>query len=54
MKVGDLVKWTGFIGIVTELVDLDAAGGWLMRVHWTDGKYSSMYEDELEVLDESR
>ena len=47
MKVGDLVKWADFVGIITELVDHRVAGGWLMRVHWTDGKTSTMYEDEL-------
>jgi len=52
MKVGDLIKWAGFIGIITEHVEHQSGHGWLMRVHWADGGLSLMYENELEVLNE--
>ena len=59
MKVGDLVRWGDFIGIIIaeELVPPQV----MWRVFWTDGGESLMYADEievthptLEVIDESR
>ena len=51
MKVGDLVRWADFIGIITERVE-HRMGGWLWRVWWADGGDTPMWEEELEVVDE--
>ena len=50
MKVGDLIKWADFIGIITKLDD--GTGIRLMRVHWADGGLSLMYESELKRFKE--
>jgi hypothetical protein len=58
-KVGDLVRWTDFIGIITAEEFVPPQVMW--RVQWTDGGVSIMYADEiervhshLEAINESR
>ena len=46
MKIGDLVEWAGFYGVVTRFID-DTTLGQVLEVHWIDGGVSVMYEDEL-------
>tara|TARA_Y100000310_G_scaffold267678_1_gene279758 strand:- start:1110 stop:1295 length:186 start_codon:yes stop_codon:yes gene_type:complete len=49
MKVGDLVTWGDFIGVIAEYVEHQPGNGWLYRVYWADGGQSVMYTDEIEV-----
>jgi hypothetical protein len=46
-KVGDLVKWADFIGIIIAEEFVPPQVMW--RVFWTDGGESLMYEDEIEL-----
>ena len=50
MKVGDLVRWGCFIGVITEeeFIHATTMEAILWRVHWTDGGVSIMYADEIE------
>ena len=51
MKVGDLVKWADFIGVITK-IDGGSCGRRFYRVHWADGGASNMLEDELKRFKE--
>ena len=51
MKVGDLIEWAGFMGVVTEFVEHQEGYGWLMRVHWVDDGESLMYENEIKRVE---
>ena len=46
MKVGDLIEWAGYKGIITEIVR-DTNTSLMMRILWFDGGSSTMFEDEL-------
>ena len=56
MKVGDLINWHGFLGVVVDPYHEKNhhLNTWIIRVVWADGGTSVMYEDEVEVLNESR
>jgi len=48
MKVGDLIEWAGFKGIVTEIVrDTKLSDLPRLRILWFDGGESLMFQDEL-------
>ena len=52
MKVGDLVKWNKFLGIVIGTDIAKQYGGEIYVVSWSDGGISRMYMDELVVISE--
>ena len=54
MKIGDLINWHGFLGVVVDPQVEHKKCGWIIRVIWADGGTSTMYEDEVEVLNEDR
>ena len=60
MKVNDLVVYNGWdldygaeIGIVIEMIDHEVIPP-VYRVLWEDGEIDRQYEDDLEVINESR
>ena len=53
MKVGDIVRWGDHLGIILNMVEkLYAVDDHIYFVCWSDGGYSRMYKDELEVISE--
>ena len=57
MKVGDLVKFNsnGMIGLLLYEVSLPKnAIEILWKVSWSDGTRSQRWQDELEIINESR
>ncbi len=63
MKIGNLIRWGDFIGVIigVEFVQTTTMETILWRVQWTDGGVSIMYADEiervhshLEAINESR
>ncbi len=47
MKVGDLIEWAGYKGIITELSRTKLSHLPLVHILWFDGGTSVMFEDEL-------
>ena len=47
MKVGDLIEWAGFKGIITEHIRDKSTPLPRLRILWFDGGSSVMFEDEL-------
>ena len=51
MKIGDLIDWHGFLGVVIDPhVEHQCGNGWVIRVAWADGGSSIMYENEVEQI----
>ena len=55
MKVGDLVKCVdaNFYGIIIYCEDLEVLKR-EFKIHWIGGSFDWRFEDELEVINESR
>lgn len=51
MKIGDLIDWHGFLGIIIDPRVEHKKFGWVMRVAWADGGSSIMYEDEVKLYE---
>jgi len=51
MKIGDLIEWAGFMGVITEFIEYQEGYGWLVRVHWMDDGCSLLYENEVERIE---
>jgi len=54
MKAGDLVKFTAnsMIGLIVSVRSRETKD--MFRVQWADGVCSNRFENELEVISESR
>ena len=51
MKVGDLIDWHGFLGIIVDPHVEHTCFGWVMRIVWADGGISIMCEDEVKLYE---
>ncbi len=51
MKIGDLIDWHGFLGIIVDPHVEHTCFGWVMRIVWADGGISIMCEDEVKLYE---
>ncbi len=56
MKVGDLIKWNKYLGIVIDArIKADHPPmAPMVRIAWMDGGATTLFRDEIEVISECR